>query len=487
MKIRLFTGFLLLVLISPEVYAEWGVVAEGTSKEFKNLIFTSSLFKESLSDAEKEALTDCREIADDCKVKDVVRPESCLYATQQEAQGNTYNSWHKRNTIRDAISSLNNCLPNVPDSTACEITFVYCMYVAPIKDRIVVKRAQKILNNLGFQAGQADGVTGQRTGKAIQDFQRANDKPVTGELTTQTYSELTDALTAKFPSPIERHAVFNSPPKKKPTPKAAASPVTIGGKYGFVRYDSISVGTEFLECGRVTGWEGDDTFDWDSTCGPTYIISCGVFDQSGIYSCSYARLSSAFASLEYGGQRDSDSTIATANYTHGYPQYISACRKGDAECGAYIKKVRSVVKNTGKFPQEYVISQATMLAQAKTQVEDQGPSNLRCDTKILCDGGGRQQVTLYDGCEYSNKKGYSQFLCESGTTHGRISFDGLRNQLGIGSVECNGRAKFYESGKLKSCTGYGLHINQKKKDGGLENCDPGETMHFDEEGYLTRC
>ena len=55
-----------------------------------------------------------------------------------------------------------------------------------------VAAVQTALNDLGFEAGVADGLLGPRTREAIRAFQAANDLPVTG----QPSPELTRALRA---------------------------------------------------------------------------------------------------------------------------------------------------------------------------------------------------------------------------------------------------------------------------------------------------
>lgn len=47
----------------------------------------------------------------------------------------------------------------------------------------MVRAVQRALNNAGYDCGIADGISGPKTKKAIEDYQKANEQPVTGLIT----------------------------------------------------------------------------------------------------------------------------------------------------------------------------------------------------------------------------------------------------------------------------------------------------------------
>ena len=49
-----------------------------------------------------------------------------------------------------------------------------------------VKSIQNVLNNLGYDAGPADGIMGPKTREAIKLYQRDHDLPVTGQLNSNS-------------------------------------------------------------------------------------------------------------------------------------------------------------------------------------------------------------------------------------------------------------------------------------------------------------
>jgi localization factor PodJL len=54
----------------------------------------------------------------------------------------------------------------------------------------VVRQAQRKLNDMHFDVGNADGIVGPRTRAAIEAFQRANGLRVTGRLDPETIAAL---------------------------------------------------------------------------------------------------------------------------------------------------------------------------------------------------------------------------------------------------------------------------------------------------------
>lgn len=49
-----------------------------------------------------------------------------------------------------------------------------------------VKSIQSVLNNLGYDAGPADGIMGSKTRQAIKMYQQDHDLPVTGQLNSNS-------------------------------------------------------------------------------------------------------------------------------------------------------------------------------------------------------------------------------------------------------------------------------------------------------------
>jgi peptidoglycan hydrolase-like protein with peptidoglycan-binding domain len=49
-----------------------------------------------------------------------------------------------------------------------------------------VKSIQRVLNNLGYDAGSADGIMGSKTREAIKLYQQDHDLPVTGQLNSDS-------------------------------------------------------------------------------------------------------------------------------------------------------------------------------------------------------------------------------------------------------------------------------------------------------------
>jgi hypothetical protein len=60
-------------------------------------------------------------------------------------------------------------------------------------DRDRVRRAQGMLNQLGYSAGPVDGIIGPRTREAVRSFQRAHGLPVDGRVTQDLISALISA------------------------------------------------------------------------------------------------------------------------------------------------------------------------------------------------------------------------------------------------------------------------------------------------------
>ena len=61
--------------------------------------------------------------------------------------------------------------------------------VAP-KTNQLVKKTQALLNQRGFEVGEPDGLIGPKTKRAIMEFQRSADMPVTGKVDKQLLQAL---------------------------------------------------------------------------------------------------------------------------------------------------------------------------------------------------------------------------------------------------------------------------------------------------------
>ena len=55
-----------------------------------------------------------------------------------------------------------------------------------IRENDEVKSIQSVLNNLGYDAGPADGIMGSKTREAIKLYQQDHDLPVTGQLNSNS-------------------------------------------------------------------------------------------------------------------------------------------------------------------------------------------------------------------------------------------------------------------------------------------------------------
>jgi hypothetical protein len=64
-----------------------------------------------------------------------------------------------------------------------------------------VRQAQKTLNEMGFQAGDVDGVLGPRTEAALKTFQHARGLEVTGRMNQETLAALQITTVSQRPRP----------------------------------------------------------------------------------------------------------------------------------------------------------------------------------------------------------------------------------------------------------------------------------------------
>lgn len=94
--------------------------------------------------------------------------------------------------------------------------------VPPTRDQ--VRETQRLLNDIGFAAGPADGIAGRQTRKAVRDFQSENGLPVTGNITDDLIAQLTERLAAARPPGQDQ--IATRPPEARPAgpnPAAAAA------------------------------------------------------------------------------------------------------------------------------------------------------------------------------------------------------------------------------------------------------------------------
>ena len=68
----------------------------------------------------------------------------------------------------------------------------------PARPSAVIKEAQALLAELGYDPGPADGLYGKRTGKAVSNFQKDRGTRVTGDVTEGLLSELKKAQSEKL-------------------------------------------------------------------------------------------------------------------------------------------------------------------------------------------------------------------------------------------------------------------------------------------------
>lgn len=65
------------------------------------------------------------------------------------------------------------------------------------ENKSLVREAQTLLSKLGYNPGPADGIIGERTRQAVQDFQKKQKIAVTGEISEQLLRNLKHALSTK--------------------------------------------------------------------------------------------------------------------------------------------------------------------------------------------------------------------------------------------------------------------------------------------------
>lgn len=92
--------------------------------------------------------------------------------------------------------------------------------VAVITPSKSVKSVQTMLNNLGFDAGKADGISGQKTTEAITKFQKAARLPVDGKVSDGLLNRLSDMSPKDISKPVYEKKPASV--AKKQTTKAPA-------------------------------------------------------------------------------------------------------------------------------------------------------------------------------------------------------------------------------------------------------------------------
>ncbi|MBT7412013.1 MAG: peptidoglycan-binding protein, partial [Candidatus Thioglobus sp.] len=68
------------------------------------------------------------------------------------------------------------------------------LFATPIKEpslsRDDITHIQTMLNQLGFDTGEPDGISGPKTRNATRDYQRANNLPIDGYVGYQLFQQL---------------------------------------------------------------------------------------------------------------------------------------------------------------------------------------------------------------------------------------------------------------------------------------------------------
>lgn len=142
---------------------------------------------------------------------------------------------------------------------------------ASAADRALVASIQELLTALGYDAGPADGVAGQRTRRAIARFQASAGMAADGKPSEALYARLTQALNQGVPEPAPAPAVAPTVELVADTAPAAGRPLPIaatalplagadaagqspqGARWRITDADGASVELEFEPGGRVAG------------------------------------------------------------------------------------------------------------------------------------------------------------------------------------------------------------------------------------------
>lgn|GEM_PF-4577231 len=74
----------------------------------------------------------------------------------------------------------------------------------PVRPSAVVKQAQALLSQLGYDPGPADGLYGKRTGRAISVFQKDRGVVVSGDVTEELIAQLQEARSEKIAAAEEQ-------------------------------------------------------------------------------------------------------------------------------------------------------------------------------------------------------------------------------------------------------------------------------------------
>jgi TPR repeat protein len=106
---------------------------------------------------------------------------------------------------------------------------VQTISAAPTRDQI--RDAQRLLNELGFDAGPADGITGKRTRAAVRDYQDRNGLPSTGAVTAELLAQLAAEFSGDKPAQTEEQIAVREPEEpgvpSPPAPAVAVPPVQV--------------------------------------------------------------------------------------------------------------------------------------------------------------------------------------------------------------------------------------------------------------------
>lgn len=151
--------------------------------------------------------------------------------------------------------------PSVPATTP--------LYVLPAADRDVVRQAQRLLNQLGYDAGAVDGLAGPKADAAVRAFQSDSGIGETGRIDAALLRALQSATRSPAPAPAPRIVAAPPPPTpvlsaaiSRPTPTPRPAKDLRGETWRFIDDNDGQMVLTFREDGRVTGPAFADGFNW---------------------------------------------------------------------------------------------------------------------------------------------------------------------------------------------------------------------------------
>lgn len=141
------------------------------------------------------------------------------------------------------------------------------LHVIPAADRDTVRQAQRLLNRLGYDAGEVDGLAGPKANAAVRAFQADSGLGETGRIDAALLRAL--QLATRSTAPAARIVAAPPPPTpvlsaavSRPTPAPRPAKDLSGETWRFIDDNAGQMVLTFREDGRVTGPAFADGFNW---------------------------------------------------------------------------------------------------------------------------------------------------------------------------------------------------------------------------------